>query len=427
MAETPDELHPLAPISADAPCGPDLDAAGDGEFMNFLAAAEGRLPSSYFAFDRKTVDFADTLAGGRKLLERTLDLRLTILLAKLAILDRDLRGFAFWLAETARLIADYWDEVHPRGEDGDFAVRMAQLATLNDGPVVILPLQYAPLAETQRDGAVTFRAQLIALGEAALREGEAAPDSATIEKILLNADLDRLKQTLAAIQAIKAAVAGIRSVSLEKASFEQAPAFEALEPLAERMAAFVQAAVARRDPSVAPPEAPAPEAGQAESGEEAAAAPGDFASLAEVDAALAGALGYFARSEPSSAAVLLIGQARQLLGKNIYEVMKVLAPNHADQARVFVGAEPAFSVPISGVGPTAEPVDPAPAPAEPAASRAAALALIDGVAAHFRKVEPSSPVPFLLDRAKSLASRDFLGLLKELLSEEAIEQMKRGG
>jgi len=427
MAATLDKLPTLAPISAEAPCGPDLDAAGDGEFMNFLAAAEGRLPSAYFAFDRKTVDFAETLASGRKLLERTLDLRLIVLLAKMAILDRDLRGFAFWLSETARLIAEYWDEVHPRGEDGDFAVRMAQLATLNDGPVVILPLQYAPLAETQRDGAVNFRAHLIALGEAALREGETAPDSATIEKILLNCDLDGLKQALAALQAIKAAVAQIRSVSIEKGSFEQAPTFEALEPLAERMAAFVQAAVARRDPSIAPPEAPAPQAGQAESGAGAAAAPSDFASLAEVDAALAGALGYFARAEPSSAAVLLIGQARQLLGKNIYEVMKVLAPNYADQARVFVGAEPAFSVPVSSVGPAAEPVDPAPAPTEPAASRAAAIALIDGVAAHFRKVEPSSPVPFLLDRAKSLASRDFLGLLKELLSEEAIEQMKRGG
>ena len=425
MAETLDEVPTLPPISAEAPCGPDLDAAGDGEFMNFLAAAEGHLPSSYFAFDRKTVDFAETLAGGRKLLERTLDIRLIVLLAKLAILNRDLRGFAFWLAETARLLAERWDEVHPRGEGGDFAVRMAQLATLNDGPVVILPLQYAPLAETQRDGAVNFRAQLIALGEAALREGEAAPDSATIEKILLNADLDSLKQTLAALQAIKAAVAGIRSASIEKASFEQAPAFEALEPLAERIASFVQAAVARRDPSVAPPEAPAAQAGQAQSGEGAAAP--DFASIAEVDAALAGALGYFARAEPSSAAVLLIGQARQLLGKNIYEVMKILAPNQADQARVFVGAEPAFSVPISGVGPGAEPADPAPAPAEPAASRAAALALIDGVAAHFRKVEPSSPVPFLLDRARSLASRDFLGLLKELLSEDALDQMKRGG
>src|SRR5579883_1050190 len=398
MAETLDELQKLPPISAEAPCGPDLDAEGDGEFMNFLAAAEGFLPSSYFGFDRKAVDFAALLAEGRKLLERTHDIRLLSLLAKLSILNRDLKGFAFWLSETARLIAERWDEVHPRGEGGDFGMRMAQLATFNDGPVVILPLQYAPLAESQRDGAATFRAQLIALGEAALREGETAPDGATIERILLSSELDDLKQTLAALVAVKASVDQIRAVSIEKAGFDQAPSLEALAQLAERMASFVQAAVAQRDPSVAQPETPAVKAGSPEIEPQPAAAPAHFASMGEVDAALAAALGYFLRAEPSSAAVLLIGQARQLLGKNIYEVMRVLAPNHADAARVFVGAEPAFSVPVSSVGPSAEPSDPSSEPTEPAASRAAALALVEAVAAHLRKVEPSSPIPFLLDR-----------------------------
>jgi type VI secretion system protein ImpA len=64
---------------------------------------------------------------------------------------------------------------------------------------------------------------------------------------------------------------------------------------------------------------------------------------------------------------------------------------------------------------------------EPAESRAAALALVDSVAAHLRRVEPSSPAPYLLDRAKALASRDFLSLLKELLSEDALSQLKTGG
>jgi type VI secretion system protein ImpA len=420
----PDELPSLAPISAGAPCGPDLDLAGDGEFMNYLAGAEGHLPSSYFAFDRKLVDFAALSTDAHKLLERTHDIRLLALLAKLAILNRDLKGFSFWLSETARLVDEYWDEVHPRGEDGDFGARMAQLATFNDGPVVILPLQYAPLAETQRDGAVSFRAQLVALGEAPVREGETMPDSTTIERILLNSDIESLKQTLASLQAIKPATDRIKSIAIEKAGFEQAPSFEALDALAERMTGFVQGALARRDPSFAPPEAPATAA--AEEGERPAGVPTAFASLAEVDAALAAAFDYFARSEPSSAAVLLIGQARRLLGKNIFEVMQVLAPTHAETARVYVGGEASFAVPVSSLGPSAEPAAPPAAAVEPAASRAAALALLDSVGAHLRKVEPSSPVPFLLDRARGLASRDFLGLLKELLSEDALAQMRQG-
>ena len=36
----------LPPVSADFPCGPDLEEIGDKDFMNFLATMEGLLPSS---------------------------------------------------------------------------------------------------------------------------------------------------------------------------------------------------------------------------------------------------------------------------------------------------------------------------------------------------------------------------------------------
>ena len=66
------------------------------------------------------------------------------------------------------------------------------------------------------------------------------------------------------------------------------------------------------------------------------------------------------------------------------------------------------------------------AEAEPASTRAAALALIESVAAHMRRAEPSSPAPYLLDRAKALASRDFVNLLQELLPEDDLTSMKGG-
>ena len=193
------------------------------------------------------------------------------------------------------------------------------------------------------------------------------------------------------------------------------------------MASFIQAAVALRDPSMAAPE---PQADDAASASDAGGqtAPSEFASLADVDAALGAALAYFESSEPSSAAVLLIGQARRLLGKNLYEVMKVLAPAHADAARIFVGADAAFMVPVSGISANLDSAaPPEKQEAAPAATRAAALALIDAVSAHLRKAEPSSPAPYLLDRAKALASRDFLSLLKDMLPEAALSALKDGG
>jgi type VI secretion system protein ImpA len=428
MVESPEDSCALPPVSPDDPCGPDLDLAGDSDFMNFMATTEGQLPAAYFSFDRKTIDFPAALETAGKLLARAHDLRLLVLMAKLAILNRDLQGFAHWLGAIAWLVVNHWDDAHPRAEDGDYAARLVQLATLDDGPVVALPLQYAPLVETQRDGVLVFRAQLVASGDAKAREGESRPSAGAIDKILMNVDLDKLAAAMRDLRAARAAIETIRAVSIERVGFEQAISFNALAPLLDRMTAFLRGALARRDPAAAL----TPEASDRRSSAEAARAeapapppPMALATLADIDAALGAALGYFAASEPSSPALLLIGQARETLGKNLYDVMKLLAPAHADAARVFVGPDGAFTVPVSGLSGAPGAEFPR-ADAEPAPSRAAALALIDNVASHMRRVEPSSPAPYLLDRAKALASRDFLSLLQDVLPEDDLASMKSG-
>src|ERR1700739_2699026 len=121
------------PLAADDPCGPDLDAIGDVQYLNFFAAAESLLPMSYFEvvnangergrFDPKAIDIAGQFAAAQPLLARTRDLRLTMLLAKFSILNRDLDGFLSCLKATTLLLREQWEAVHPRGEDGDYAFR----------------------------------------------------------------------------------------------------------------------------------------------------------------------------------------------------------------------------------------------------------------------------------------------------------------
>ncbi len=221
-------------------------------------------------------------------------------------------------------------------------------------------------------------------------------------------------------------IQSIKTATTEHVGFEKAIELPKLATLVGEMTEFLRAALVKRDPSLAPP----PEASDVGEGAlsdatATVAAPSAFASRAEVDAALASALGYFATSEPTSPALLLIRQARETLGKNLYEVMKLLAPPHADAARVFVGPDGAFTVPVKSLSNAPSAAIPT-APAEPAATRAAAIALIDAVAAHMQKAEPSSPVPYLLDRARNLATRDFVSLLQDVLPEEAIASLKKG-
>jgi type VI secretion system protein ImpA len=424
-------------ISEEIACGPDLDLEGDAEFMNFIAATEGLLPGSYYAFNRASIDFPAALQAAEKLLKRTLDVRLLALMAKLSILNRDVAGFAHRLGNIAWLVKEHWEAANPRAEAGDYSGRLAQLITLEDNAVVLLPLQYAPLLDATREGALSYRDQLLATGAAQPRsvtlydlkgekqttEPEKFMPAKSIERVLSDVGIGKLAAAVDMLATLGASIQTIKTVTTEHVGHERAVGLPKLAKLAGEMSEFLRAALVKRDPSLAPPpEAPGPSGGAAP---DAPAAPAAFASRAEVDAALASALGYFAASEPTSPAVLLIRQARETLGKNLYEVMKLLAPPHADAARVFVGPDGAFTVPVKSLSNTPSAAIQS-TPAEPAASRAAALALIDAVAAHMQKAEPSSPVPYLLDRARNLSTRDFVSLLQDVLSEEAITALKKG-
>ena len=110
-----------APVSDQEPCGQDLDLIGDPDYMNCIARTEGVLPATFFSgpegkpFDRTSIDFAAEFAAIAPLLERTRDIRLLVLVAKLLVLNRDLPGFVGCVGLVDALLQERWDDVHPRG------------------------------------------------------------------------------------------------------------------------------------------------------------------------------------------------------------------------------------------------------------------------------------------------------------------------
>ena len=434
-------------VSPDDPCGPDLDFDGDAPFLNFVAATEGLLPGKepkdFYEFKRDAIDFPAALQTIDALLKRTLDIRLIVLGAKLSILNRDVRGFSKRVEQVAWLTGAFWDEAHPRADGGDFIVRELQIETLDDDTVVLLPLQYAPLLERSREGALTYRDHLVATGAAAPRvvtrtnakgEEEISADEkflapAMIERILQGIEIEQLSGAYATLNGLGAAVRSIQATTKERRGPATLVKLDKLGTLLQGMTEFLRAALVKRDPSLAPAAPPAAgEAAAENAGGEpsaaAAAAPSVFASRADVDAALSAALGYFAAAEPTSPAVLLIRQARDSMGKNLYEVMQLIDAASADEARLFVGPGGVFAVPLKSLS-GASTAETERAEAEPAASRVEALALIDSIVQHMQRAEPSSPVPYFLERAKALASRDFVGLLSDILSEAAVARLKK--
>jgi type VI secretion system protein ImpA len=417
-----------APISNTNPCGPDLDLEGDAEYLNFLAASEGILPTLFFStddgkpFDRSTVDLHGQIAAIKPLWDRSRDLRLLVMRARLLILDRDLAGFATTLAAIAEWLDGFWEVVHPRAENGDLDARIAAIGAL-DLPTVVFPLQYTPLFEARRLGAVTYRAWLVAVGEVKPRGGEQKYPTASLSEARSDADPAVLAATRSHMMMLKASLGRIRGSFMLRGS---SAGLETLAALVDKILAFV-------DPRAAEDTtADTMAAGSDEVGKDdvpVASASVSPLSLADAKEALAAIADYYNRSEPSSPTLPLVLQAHMLIGKSFFEVMSVLVPTQMEKAAFQIGADQFFELPV-GKLPKAE-VAPGNGSGQPTSaqdaskyriqSRPQAIALLEQIQRFFRSSEPSSPVPMLCDRARALAERDFMSVLKEVLPKAALK------
>ncbi|MGE7467817.1 ImpA family type VI secretion system protein [Bosea sp. NPDC003192] len=348
------------PVSADDPCGPDPDA--DPDVMNVMARLEVALPTSYFRrddegrqipFDRSAIDFPAAFGDLGKILKQSRDLRGFVLAGKLCLLNRDIAGFAACLGLINNYLGDYWEEVYPRAEDGDFIMREVALQGLDENATIALPLQHAPIFTSKRLGPVMFRSQLVATGELRPGEDEQHPDAGGIIAALKEAELSDLSAMLGHVSAIRDALTRLRAIWAERLGADQAVTFQRLPTLVGQIIAFLEAAIERRAPggqgAAAAVDAPV-DAGGTVMVAQVAVPAGACASVAEAEAALAACLGYFRRVEPSSPAVLLIGQAQRLIGKSLIEVIQIMFPEHVDKAMLEIGDDTKYQLPLERLG-----------------------------------------------------------------------------
>ncbi len=351
-----------APVEPDDPCGPDLDLAADSAYLNFLAGAEGRLPSSYFdgkdesgalgrPFQVSKIELDGVVAAATPLLAKTRDLRLLVLLAKYCMLGREFEQFRTLIRAIAALLNGQWEGVHPRSEDGEFQARLVAVESIDVQPTVIMPLQFLPLIEHRRFGTVSYRGYLIATGAIAPREGEDVIDLSTIEKITRETGAPALVAKRSEFSELGAALDAISRTWSEKDSSGPSVQLDKVVDVVKKIVAFLDEAATRLDPSSAlvPAQADNAEDVAAEDGADApgrTVAAGRVTTSAEAAAALNAVADYFARNEPSSPTLLLVRQANQLLGKSFIEVMRTLVPTHVEQAAINIGRAETFNLPI---------------------------------------------------------------------------------
>ncbi len=447
-AHQPPSLYPAvaalcAPISESDPCGPDLDAENDTGYLNFFAQVDGILPTSFFSledgkpFDPSTIDVKGQLEAIKSLLARSRDIRLLTVLARLLILNRNLAGFAVAVAAVAELLDKFWAAVHPRPQNGDLDARLAAISAL-DLPTVVFPLQYAPLFEGRRTGPITYRRWMIATGEAKPRSGEAEVPAAAITEAVDEAPPTLLEAARADVALLNTSLDRIRRACIAQGS---SAGLESLRALAGRLLALIcpYAVAAPVDAAVAETEGSL----QAkQDGRTVTAAGPPPTSIVDAAQALAAVADYYSQSEPSSPTLPLVRQAHQLIGKSFLEVMTILVPSQVEKAAFQIGTDLVFELPVGKLSSVSAAAAEAPQAANDAGeiahpahpgnpdtrryrveSRSQAIVLLDMVQRYFRLSEPSSPVPMLCERARALAERDFMGVLRDVLPKSALKNI----
>ena len=426
------------PLDAEDPCGPDLDLEGDTDYLNFFAQVEGILPASFFdaldgtPFDRASVDIPAHLQALKPLLVRTRDLRLLIMQARLQILDRDLAGFAASIAAVAFWLDSFWDQVHPLAVDGEMTARSNALSVL-EAPTVIFPLQYAPLFDGRRMGAISYRSLMIANDEVKPRNAEAKLPVAAIVEARGDADPQALAAARDRVAMLKAAIERCRAAF---AAHGMSAGLDNLPSLVAKIQFLIDPAEAAKVAEV--------ETGDPSNASAALSAGAGPELLSQARDALAAIARYYSRKEPSSPALPLVRQAHQLIGKSFIDVIRILVPDQLGNAAFQIGGDLVFQLPVeklSGFSAVAAVNGGDDAPAENAGggdeassavaaaaalqinSRAEAIALLDQVQRYFRASEPSSPIPMLCQRARSLAERDFMAVLRDVLPKAALKNI----
>lgn len=421
------------------PCGPDLEAADDPAFLDYYYEAEARLPERYFTpgyaadgsddqiFDPKSIDLAAESAQIAQLSERSRDLRLMSLLARFQVLAGRLGDFVVTVQGMAGALAQWSDALHPQLLQGS-SDRRGAIEALNVQASAVMPLLHLTLLPGTE---LTLRRYMVSLGRADPRASEADLVGADLLGPLrdkaheaavnsLHARSTALAEALAQLAALSAAH-GARAFRPDLAAIRKAVADlqEMIAAARPELSVWSDKSAALAAPDLPQtPDAPAPTL-LAQS-KVAALAVGD---RDQARAALDAAISWLYRREPSSPVLLLLLQARDLVGVSLVQALEALIPHQAGQAVLQIGQNTGFALPMDRLRALSErvaadsPPQPTHKPEPPTLrQRSDLVALILGVESYYLRYEPASPVPLLLVKAREMMDKRFDAIVSELMA-----------
>ena len=330
-------LEPLG----DPACGEDLE--WDNDFLEMTQAAAGK-PGTQFSDDKDAVppDWRAVHRLAESLFERTRDVRVAIYWARAQVHLESATSIADSLRLVHGLLERYWDDVHPRPDDGDAYARVNALNDMASAAGLLGDLRQSLVISSRSIGELRGRDVEIALGMLEPRDGESSPTSAQIEQMMRDAVAEdpALRQFP---QRAAMCLAQIDELMRERVGYASAPDLQSLTALMSGLQGLMPA----DDTQAADDGTGSFDAGADDTGAGAAAprrSGGRGAGLAgSVDTredalrAIDMVCAYLERTEPTNPAQFFLRRARKLVDKNFLELVRELAPESLDQVARIMG------------------------------------------------------------------------------------------
>jgi type VI secretion system protein ImpA len=329
----------LAPVTADDPCGPNLDS--DPSYQELDRVAQGKperqIGNTVVPAEEPDWKAMERLASG--LLGRSKDLRVGIHLTNAMLRTQGWAGFAGGLAVLRGLTEQYWPSVHPQLDhesDNDPMERRNAFLNLTESSV-LTAVRTTPLISSRVFGKITLRDVEVAAGESAgggSTNGQPAQAASSIDAAAEEVDLPTLTATADAVRAAAEALAAIES-SFASLSNGAGPNLSPLAALLKKARTFLDGKLSQRQPAAGG------NGTSAINGGDASPAPlkvsGEINSREDVIRSLERISAYYARHEPSSPVPVLIERCKRLVSMSFIEIIRDLVPDGVNQVEVFRG------------------------------------------------------------------------------------------
>jgi type VI secretion system protein ImpA len=337
----------LQPISAEAPCGPDLEY--DPAFLELDRLSESK-PEQQLG---KTIvaaqepDWKEVADRTLALLAKTKDIRIAVRLTRARLYTEGLAGFAFGLAVVRGIVETFWDGFYPKldpeeGNDPTFRVNI--LMGLCDATTFIDRVRMVPIVTSRSFGRFSLRDLAIASGEITPLPGVVPPTAAAIDGAFTECQVSELQATAEALRAAHASLAAIEAFVGEKVGGSNGPNFSKLTGTLQSAEKILSARLLQRGVGIAPA-GNATDAGDG-SGDSAEGSDADRKSISgeirnrdDVIRMLDKLCSYYERLEPSSPIPILLQRSKRLVSASFLDIVRDMAPNGLAEVENLRGKE----------------------------------------------------------------------------------------